>query len=194
MRVDIIDEQRLNEEGINNLLRNLLSRFYKKMARMLGVQADERVTIEILSENEFKDKLRVSDYGVTALCGYNGILSKPFHLNSLEHIRILKHELVHFVLLRNFACNTNWVQEGCAVYFTNQIKRFNLKIESVDEISVTELNERFQHNVEHYLVSGIYIKYLYEVQKDLFFKLLNNEIEISEFEDDAMRYYNLLTN
>jgi len=37
----------------------------------------------------------------------------------------------------------------------------------VDEIGVTELNERFQQNVEHYLVSGICIKYLYEVQKEI---------------------------
>lgn len=194
MQVEIRDCNRLNSDNLNHVVKLVLERFCSKLLHALKVKLEENVIIEVLSECQLLDKLSISDRGFTAFCDRKGITCKSYKKNFLDYIRILKHELVHFVLLRNFACNTNWVQEGCAVYFTNQIKRFNLKIESVDEISVTELNERFQHNVEHYLVSGIYIKYLYEVQKDLFFKLLNNEIEISEFEDDAMRYYNLLTN
>lgn len=191
MKIKIIDKDKLNNKKINKLLQKCLYRFLYEIKPKLNINIKNLIKINIIKETEFNKKVNIKGAGFKAFCDASGIYVIPYTNNLLELLRLLKHEIVHFVLLKQYNCTEDWVQEGCAVYFSKQLKSLCKKLKPQNNLLLSELIDKFTHSEKHYLYSAVYINFLFNKHKNIFFELLKDNIEVLNFESEALYFFTL---
>lgn len=169
-----------------SLFNNELNEFLKTIT-VLGEKND--VYIEFVSKDAFHKNVNITDSEVVAFCQQNKITIinlEDCSMSKLKYLNILKHEIVHAVIYNNCKCNVQWINEGCAVYFS---KQYDLRKEVTEKIkSIKELEKNFIGDKSDYIISGIYIKYIFECCNGLFLPLISGKIDIYDIESDAIKY------
>ena len=194
MKVIVNDLKCYNNKKLNNALSQVLLKFSESLIHKLEIKSDDSLCINIVPEEEFSNIVGLNKCRFMAVSDEKGIFCKPYDSGLMEYFRILKHEIVHLLLLKNKNTLLDWIHEGCAVFFSNQIYILDKQVKQNKVLNIKYLAQNFLNNRECYFYSAIYIKFLYERHKNLFFKLLDNEIELQDFEIDAIEYFNSLTN
>ena len=198
--VYIKDDSKLNNKIINS---KIYSIDFRNNELMLFLDHEViklpalRILINIVSRDELNLKSKSKMYSPNSITekGIINLVSyKESQLSERNYIDLCKHEIIHAIL---YHINKNldyWVNEGCAVLFSNQLNSLisNYQINRLKFKKIEEMENDFSPDFNNYILSAIYVKFLFDKHRDLFKKILKGEIGVYNFEREAINYWKII--
>ncbi len=175
-------------------IKKRINNFCLKTCEIFKLPNNVDITIIMLDEHKFIDKLKIKHTKASALCEGKKIYINAGDISRKDFIEVLYHEIVHCLLNEVYGLQEYWVSEGCAIYFSGQLGGLLRTAEfdklEINKYSIKCLENNFDFSFMDYLLSGIYIKYIYETQNEVFYLLISGKIKVYDFEKDAISFVN----